>query len=152
MNWYYFRSEVDGKPVWIKKTKAHDDLAQPDKLQTSKETLEGPILLDPKDYQPGDVVEVTHHPPVDLDNCIPFEEFLAMLKDVPVQPFKPCVFFNAHCPGGMLEVYWKNSGYYVTYEGVRGQHLALCKDFETDEIVGVKIEDIASLKLWANPD
>lgn len=153
MNWYYVRSEVDGKPIWVKSTKAPDDPAKPDKLQVAKETMEGSIILDPKDFQPGDLVEVTHQPPIEPGDCIPFEEILAMLKDVPVQPFKPSVFFNQHAPGGMLEVVWKDVGYYVTYpESHNKYHLALCKSFEDDEIVGVKIEDIANLKLRANPD
>lgn len=152
MNWYYVRSEIDGKSVWIKKTKAPEDPAQPNKLQIIEEVIDGPISLDPKDFQEHDIVEVTHHPPIEPGNCLPFEEFLEMLKDLPIQPFKPYVFFNEYA-GGMIEVIWEDVGYYVSYpESNTGGHLALCKSFEDDRIVGVKIENLAKLKLQANPD
>jgi len=154
MNWYYIRSEVDGKPVWIKKSKAPNYPLQPDTLQILKEPLDGSIVLDPKDFQEYDTVEVTHQPPIEPGDCIPFEELVELLKNTPRKPFRPYVYFNEHCPGGMLEILWKDTdtGYYVSYPDSATGHLALCKSFENDEVVGVKVEGLVSLKLQANPD
>lgn len=157
-NWYYVRSDIDGKPTWIKRSGCPSDLPQADQDVNVKSEMEPPgaaITLDPKDFERGDIVEVTHHPPVDIKNCIPLEVLLEQLKDIPMGKFRPWVYFNSVAGGGMIEVVWKDEAYYVDYDDAtygRVPHLAYCKSFEKDEIVGIKLDNIARLKLRSNPE
>jgi len=79
-----------------------------------------------------------------------WEDLLKILDNMPLKPFKPCIFYNRECPGGMLEVYWKNVEYYVSYEK-DNPNLAYCLSFEDDSLVGIKIQGIDKLLKEESP-
>lgn len=147
-SYYFIRGEVDDKPTWIKKSGNPDDLGLV--LLTTIQTPGSPIILDPATFQLGDIIEVTQHEPISLENCRPFEELLELIKNTPIKEFKPSAHYNSYFPGGMIEVLWKDDGYYVDYASDNSQ-LAYCRSFDTNEIVGIKIENIARLKVKSNP-
>lgn len=140
VNWHYQIVIKDGKRLWEKISKDED---QPIQREIVGETLQ----LDANSFENHDLVEITHHPPIEPANCRPFSELLDYIKTLPPRDkFRPYVFWNSYWPGGMLEIVWKDRDYYVDYEW-DNKHLARCIDFETGELIGVKVEGIANIKL-----
>ncbi len=59
----------------------------------------------------------------------------------PKNEFQPVIYFNRE--GNLLEIYWKDDSCYA--ESSDNKHLTLMKNFETKEIVGIKIYGIHKL-------
>jgi hypothetical protein len=143
MNWYYRRKTIDGVAGWEK--------VKFEELPNGAESVEkifhpGTLQFDPEKYQEGDMIEVTHHPPIIPENCRPLEELIEQLKQLPLPPFRPHIFYNSYWPGGMLEVIWSDEPYYVEYDE-KNKHLVYCRTFDERKLIGVKIEDVASIKI-----
>lgn len=149
MNYYFQRKTAEGRPVW---EKVYTRLAiqdnSSDEVELLKTPQSGPLIFNPEDFQEGDHIEVTHHPPVKLGDCRPLDELLEQLEQLPVLPFRPGVFYNSYAPGGMLEVIWEDEPHYVDYDS-KNRHLAYCRSFDGRRVVGIKVEDIATIKVGA---
>lgn len=150
MNYYFQRKTVKGQAVWEKVcTRPTSQDNSPDEVELLKTPQPGPLIFNPEDFQEGDRIEVTHHSPAKPEDCRPLDELLEQLEQLPVSPFRPGVIYNSYAPGGMLEVIWEDEPHYVDYD-LKNRHLAYCRSFDGRRVVGIKVEDIATIKVGAD--
>lgn len=135
MNYYY---KLDEKRQWIQITKEDDKIV--------KTTICKKLTFDPSNFNPGDIIEVTAIPPVTQENIStrPLQDLIDELKNQPQGDFKPWIYHNSI--GNMLEIVWKNEPYFIDYEK-DNKHLAYCKSMQTEEIIGIVVENLTDVKL-----
>lgn len=139
MNYYYILKETENGPKWVLTSKKEDKITE--------EVMNASITLDPQNFHIGDLVEITSNPPPNpIIDKRPLEELLKELEKLPVPDWVPTILYNSYWPGGMLELCWKNEAYYVDRSNPY-RNFSYCRSFETEEIVGIKIENLAKVKL-----